>query len=52
MRYLVTMHLGDGTSHEIGTFEADDEEDAMEDARTYVKNNHWYEVEEAAEEGS
>lgn len=40
---LVLMQFGDGTFHEISV-EATDPEEACEEARTWVKDNAWFEV--------
>ena len=39
----VTMHFGDGTFHLIDVTSTDPEE-ACEEARTWVKDNAWFEV--------
>ncbi len=43
----VTMQFGDGTSKEIEV-EATDPDEACEDARAWVKDNAWFEIEDAA----
>lgn len=40
---LVLMQFGDGSHHEISV-EATDPEEAVEEARTWVKDNAWFEV--------
>ena len=47
----VLMQFGDGTFHEIEV-EATDPEDAVDEARTYVKDNAWFEVQDENGEGS
>jgi hypothetical protein len=43
MGLTVTMQFGDGTNHDIEVT-SDDPETAVGEARTYVKDNAWFEV--------
>lgn len=41
----VLMHFGDGTFHVIAV-EAEEELDALDEARTWVRDNAWFELED------
>ena len=49
MKYMVTLHFGDGTYHRIEIEDADSPEDACEHAKRWVLDNWFFEAEEVQE---